>query len=393
MELASRAATAIENVRLYDKLRETDRRKDEFLATLAHELRNPLAPIRNSVLILRLKGEGDADSQWAREVIERQVGHMSRLIEDLLDVSRITRNKLELRLDRVDLAAAVGDAVETSRPLLDGSGHELRLELPAEPISLHADRTRLVQVFASLLNNAAKYTERGGVIELSVRSRGDAVEVSVKDSGVGIAPEQLPHVFEMFAQFTPSIERSQGGLGIGLALVKGLVQLHKGTVEARSAGLGKGSEFVVRLPLASASTSSGGRSVLGEEADAERPLSRVLVVDDSEDIAESLGRVLSLKGHEVHLAYDGEKAFALAGSLRPDIAVLDIGLPGMNGYELARAIRKQPWGRGITLIAVTGWGQLNDRRRSSEAGFNHHLVKPVEPTTLLQLIGASSTAS
>jgi len=392
MELASRAAVAIENVRLYDRLRETDRRKDEFLATLAHELRNPLAPIRNSVLILRLKGEDDADSQWAREVIDRQVGHMSRLIDDLLDVSRITRNKLELKLDRVDLAAAVGDAVETSRPLLDGFGHELRLNMPAEPIVLQADRTRLVQVFASLLNNAAKYTERGGLIELSVRPQGESVEVMVKDSGVGIAPEQLPHVFEMFAQFTPSIERTQGGLGIGLALVRGLVGLHGGTVEARSAGLGEGSEFLVLLPVADSSTVRGGRPGAGA-AEADRPISRVLVVDDSEDIAESLGRVLSLKGHEVHLAHDGEKAFALAGSLRPDIAVLDIGLPGMNGYELARAIRKQPWGRAITLIAVTGWGQLNDRRRSSEAGFNHHLVKPVEPTTLLQLIGASPTFS
>ncbi|APW63485.1 ATP-binding protein [Paludisphaera borealis] len=393
MELAGRAAVAIENVRLYDRLRETDRRKDEFLATLAHELRNPLAPIRNAVLILRLKGSTDTDSQWAREVIERQVGHMSRLIDDLLDVSRITRNKLELRLDRVDLAAAVGDAVETSRPLLDSFGHELKLDLPTEPVVLLADRTRLVQVFASLLNNAAKYTDRGGVIALSVRLREHVVEISVKDSGIGIDPEQLPHVFEMFAQFTPSIDRTQGGLGIGLALVKGLVELHKGIVEARSAGLGAGSEFLVRLPLAASTAARGARTGPGDGSHADRPHSRVLVVDDSEDIAESLGRVLSLKGHEVHLAHDGEKAFALAGSLRPDFAVLDIGLPGMNGYELARAIRKQPWGRAITLIAVTGWGQINDRRRSSEAGFNHHLVKPVEPTTLLQLIGSPSSNS
>jgi len=390
VDLAGRAAVALDNARLYDRLRETDRRKDEFLATLAHELRNPLAPIRNSVLILRLKEGDDPDSSWAREVIERQVGHMTRLIDDLLDISRLTRNKLEPRMERIELAAAIGDAVETVRPLINEMGHELTLDLPETPVFLDADRTRLGQVFANLLSNAAKYSEQGGRITVSVlvNHRENSVAIAVKDEGIGVAVEQLPQIFDMFAQFTPSLERTQGGLGIGLALARGLVELHGGTIEAHSAGLGKGSEFVVRLPLASSSTGCGrnGETSLMETAGGVQPRTRVLVADDSVDIAESLGRVLSMSGYEVHIAHDGAQALAMAGALRPDIAVLDIGLPGMNGYDLARAIRDEPWGRSMTLIAVTGWGQLNDRRRSSRAGFDHHLVKPVEPAALLELL-------
>ena len=398
VDLARRASTAIENARLYDRLRETDRRKDEFLATLAHELRNPLAPIRNSVLILRLKEGDDPDSAWARDVIERQVGHMSRLIDDLLDVSRLTRDKLELRPERMDLAGAIGDAVETVRPLINEMGHELTLETPEDPVFLDADRTRLGQVFANLLSNAAKYSEPGGriILSASVKSRENAVVITVKDEGIGIAAEQLPRIFEMFAQFVPSLERTQGGLGIGLALARGLVELHGGTIEVHSAGLGQGTEVIVQLPLASKPAPEGDGATRPESAGGARPRARVLVVDDSEDIAESLGRVLSMRGYEAHLAHDGTQALAMAGALRPDAAVLDIGLPGMNGYDLARAIRNEPWGRSMTLIAVTGWGQLNDRSRSGRAGFDHHLVKPVEPAALIELLArpaASTTGS
>lgn len=390
VDVAGRAAVALDNARLYDRLRETDRRKDEFLATLAHELRNPLAPIRNSVLILRLKEGNDPDSAWAREVIERQVGHMTRLIDDLLDVSRLTRNKLEPRIERIELAAAIGDAVETVRPLINEFGHELTIDAPEAPVFLNADRTRLGQVFANLLSNAAKYSEQGSRIVLStvVNPRENFVSIAVKDEGIGIAAEQLPQIFDMFAQFTPSLERTQGGLGIGLALARGLVELHGGTIEAHSAGLGEGSEFIVRLPLAPSPASvgqNGGTSRTGVVGEV-RPRTRVLVADDSEDTAESLGRILSMCGHEVHIAHDGAQALTMAGALRPDIAVLDIGLPGMNGYDLARSIRNEPWGRTMTLIAVTGWGQLNDRRRSGKAGFDHHLVKPVEPSALIDLL-------
>lgn len=388
VDLARRASVAIDNARLYDRLRETDRRKDEFLATLAHELRNPLAPIRNSVLILRLKEGGDPDAAWARDVIERQVGHMTRLIDDLLDVSRLTRDKLELRSERIDVAAAIGDAVETVRPLINEMGHELTLETPEEPVYLDADRTRLGQVFANLLSNAAKYSEPGGRITLSVavKRRENLVSIAVKDEGIGVAAEQLPRIFEMFSQFVPSLERTQGGLGIGLALARGLVKLHGGNIEVHSDGLGKGTEVVVELPLASKPRSDRGDGTPSESPGAAPPRARVLVVDDSEDIAESLGRVLSMRGYEAHLAHDGTQALAMAGALRPDAAVLDIGLPGMNGYDLARAIRNEPWGRSMTLIAVTGWGQLNDRSRSGRAGFDHHLVKPVEPSTLIELL-------
>ncbi|WP_165251115.1 ATP-binding protein [Paludisphaera soli] len=385
VDLAGRAAIALENGRLYDRLREADRRKDDFLATLAHELRNPMAPIRNSVQILRKMGGADPDSQWAGEVIERQVGHLSRLIDDLLDVSRITRAKLELKAERIDLAAAVGDAVEITRPIVDREGHELRLELPAEPLPIHGDRTRLAQVVANLLDNASKFSERGARIDLRVARRGGQVEVRVEDRGAGIPPEQLPRVFEMFAQVTPILQRPKGGLGIGLALVKGIVELHGGSVEARSAGPGRGSEFVVRLPLAR-DEGQGGETGAEAEAAGDRSKPRVLIVDDGEDVAATLGRVLTLEGCEVHLARDGVGALAMAGALRPDYAVLDIGLPGMDGYQVARAIRDQPWGRDLTLIAVTGWGRNNDRNRSREAGFDHHLVKPVDPSALARLI-------
>ncbi|OJW19831.1 MAG: hypothetical protein BGO49_14030 [Planctomycetales bacterium 71-10] len=387
VDLGARAAVALENARLYDRLREADRRKDDFLATLAHELRNPMAPISNAVSILRFKGSADPDSRWAHDVIDRQVSHLVRLVDDLLDVSRITRDKLELRPDRMDLALAVADAVEIARPAVDAREQDLRIDIAPGPIPMVADRTRLAQAIANLLDNASKFSDRGAAIDLHVAREGDRADVRVTDRGAGIAADQLPRVFDMFAQFAPVLERSQGGLGIGLALARGLVELHGGTIEAMSPGPGRGSTFVVRLPLdagvADARPSPATQPQPGVD---ETARARVLVVDDSEDIAESLGRLLSLHGCEVHLAFDGETAFRMAGSIRPDFAVLDIGLPGMNGYQVAEAIRNEPWGRDIILIAVTGWGRANDRRRSAEAGFDHHLVKPVEASALAEII-------
>jgi len=391
VDVAGRAATALENGRLYDQLREADRRKDDFLATLAHELRNPMAPIRNSVQILRMKKSGDPDSRWAVEVIERQVAHMVRLVQDLVDVSRITRDKLALQVDRIDLAAAIADAVETTRPILDGQGQRLRLDLPEGPLPVKGDRTRLAQVVANLLDNASKFSARESRIDLGVARVGGLLEVRVRDEGIGIPASQLPHVFDRVAHATPILQRPHGGLGIGLALVKGLVELHEGTVEARSDGPDLGSEFVVRIPAApdgpAATGDDGPRpSREARPAPAVDGGRKVLIVDDSEDVAASLGRLLALEGFDVHLAHDGPSGLAMAAALRPDYAVLDIGMPGMDGYELARAIRCESWGGGIKLIAVTGWGRSNDRRRSAEAGFDHHLVKPVQPDAIVELI-------
>jgi PAS domain S-box-containing protein len=393
-DLGARAAVALENARLYDRLRDADRRKDDFLATLAHELRNPMAPISNAVSILRFKGAADPDARWAHDVIDRQVSHLARLVDDLLDVSRINRGKLELRPDPMDLVPAVEDAVEIVRPAADARGQALRIDLPAGPIPMIADRTRLTQMIANLLDNASKFSDRGAAVDLHVASDGDRVEIRVVDQGAGIPADQLPRVFEMFAQFTPILERAQGGLGIGLALARGIVQLHGGTIEALSAGPGLGSTFIARLPLGSADPKARASSPPAEPREADgHDRRRVLIVDDNEDIAESLGRLLSLHGCEVSLAYDGPSAFRMADSLRPDFAFLDIGLPGMNGYEVAEAIRNEPWGGAVVLIAVTGWGRANDRRRSAAAGFDHHLVKPVEAAALAQIITDATSNS
>jgi PAS domain S-box-containing protein len=386
VQLALIASVAIENARLYEELRQGDRRKDEFLATLAHELRNPLAPLRNSLQIMRLAGDDPAAVEQARTVMERQLRQLVRLIDDLLDVSRITRDKLKLRKERAELALVVRNAVEISRPLLEAAGHELTVTLPDEPIPVDADVTRLAQVFSNLLNNAAKYTDPGGRVWLTVGREGGDALVTVKDTGVGIPAEHLPHVFEMFAQVDRSLERSQGGLGLGLTIVRRLVEMHGGMVEAHSEGPGKGSTFVVRLPV------SGGRPAerqspagAGEGKAAGRRC-KVLVVDDDEDTAASLGTMLRMMGHDVRTAHDGAEAVDAAGSYRPDLVLLDIGLPKLNGYEAARRIREQPWGKGMKLIALTGWGQEEDRRRAKEAGFDQHVVKPVEPAALEQLL-------
>ena len=373
-------------------LKESDRRKDEFLAILAHELRNPLAPIRNSLHILRAQGPPVPQLQWATDVIDRQVNQMSRLVDDLLDVSRITRGKIQLHRERVELAAVVNSALEASRPLIEREGHELTVTMPPEPIHLDADLTRLSQVFLNLLNNAAKYTERGGRIELTVEREGDQVLVRVKDTGIGIPPEMLPHVFDMFTQVDRSLERSEGGLGIGLTLVQRLVEAHGGAVEARSEGPGKGSEFVVRLPIA-----REGNGALGPRTDgatvhraADTPR-RVLVVDDNLDSAETLEMLLGNLGHEVRTAHDGLEGVGVAAAFQPDVVLLDIGLPKLNGYDAARRIRALR-GDGVVLIAVTGWGQDEDRRRSREAGFDHHLTKPVNLGALQKLLNASRSS-
>jgi CheY-like chemotaxis protein len=353
---------------------------------LAHELRNPLAPLRNAVELLR-RADGDAAlMEKARSMMERQVGQMVRLVDDLLDISRISRGKIQLRKERVELAAVVRSAVEAARPLVEAQAHELTVTLPPQPIYLDADPTRLAQVFSNLLTNAAKYTEKGGHVWLTAERQGGEVVASVRDTGIGIAADYLPHVFEMFSQAAPALERSQGGLGVGLALVRGLVELHGGTIEARSSGPGLGSEFIVRLPVVerlfqAAQEPSGD----GQERRAV-PKCRILVVDDNRDATDSLAVMLRLAGHDTHTAYDGLEGLQAAAAFRPDVVLLDIGLPKMSGYEAARRIREQPWGKGMALIAVTGWGQDEDRRRALEAGFDHHLTKPVEASALEKLL-------
>jgi PAS domain S-box-containing protein len=371
-------------------LKEADRRKDEFLATLAHELRNPLAPIRNAVQILKAKGSPDPELQWGREVIDRQVQVMARLLEDLLDVSRISRNRLNLRKERVELVTVVEAALETSRPVIEAGSHELTVTLPPEPIHLEADPLRLAQVFANLLNNAAKYTEEGGRIQLRAERQGSDVIVSVKDNGIGIIAEMLPRIFDIFAQSPRALLRSPGGLGIGLSLVKGLVELHGGSIEARSEGADRGSEFVVRLPVAVATPLPAAAPPKEDEEPKPATKCRILIVDDNQDSADSLAMLLKIKGYEVATAYDGEQAVEAAGTLRPDVVLLDIGMPKLNGYDACWRIRQQPWGQGMFLIALTGWGQEEDRRRTEEAGFNEHMVKPVDPAALMKLLASLS---
>jgi signal transduction histidine kinase len=363
--------------------REEMRRKDEFLATLAHELRNPLAPIRNGLQILQIAGNDRAAQERARAIVERQVAQMVRLIDDLLDLSRINRGKVELRKERVDVAVVVQNALETSRPILEQRGHELRVDLPPEPLFVEADVTRLSQVFSNLLNNAAKYTEPGGRIALTVERRGGEAAVGVRDNGVGIPAHMLLQIFDMFTQVDRSLERSQGGLGIGLSIVKHLVEMHGGTIEARSQGHKLGSEFVVRLPAAKPLDRKAPQDDAGQHEPAlPRTHLRVLVADDNADSASSLALMLEILGHEVRTAQDGQEAVEAAEAFRPDVILLDIGMPRMNGYDACRRLREQPWGAGVFIAALTGWGQDEDKRRSREAGFDRHIVKPVEPAAL-----------
>jgi signal transduction histidine kinase/ActR/RegA family two-component response regulator len=368
-----------------EALRDADRRKDEFLATLAHELRNPLAPVRNAVEFLRAKGTAASELRWAHDVIDRQVLTMARLLDDLLDVSRIALDKPELRRGLVELAEVIDAAVETSLPLVGQAHQELTVTLPPDPIHLEADPVRLAQVFGNLLNNAAKYTDVGGKISLAAEQDGNEVRVTVSDTGIGIAPELLPHIFEIFSQAKSPTGRSQGGLGIGLSLVKGLVELHGGSVTAHSDGPGRGSTFTVRLPVARRVPADAAQAGESNAAGPSRHR-RVLVVDDHRDSAESLAMLLTAMGHEVEKAYDGQQAIDMASTLRPDLLLLDIGMPQMDGYEACRRIKSEPWGEKMCVVALTGWGQEEDRRKSQAAGFDHHLVKPVEMGQLAQLI-------
>ncbi|OWK35303.1 Chemotaxis protein methyltransferase CheR [Fimbriiglobus ruber] len=381
--LTRSAGVAVERRRDEEALKEADRRKDEFLATLAHELRNPLAPMRNALQVMQLAGGDGAAVGRAREMMERQMRHMVRLVDDLLDVSRITKDKLDLRKQRVDLAAVVRTAVETSRPLIEAAGHELTITLPPQPVFVDGDPVRLAQVFSNLLNNAAKYTDRGGKIWLAAERLGSDAVVSVRDTGLGIPRDMLGKVFELFTQVDRTLEKAQGGLGIGLTLVRRLTEMHGGGVEAHSEGVGKGSEFIVRLPAIFVPPSRDERATEERTPSSRR---RLLVVDDNRDSAVSLGMMLELMGNEVRTAHDGLEAVQAAEVFRPDVILLDIGLPRLNGYEAARRIKGQPWGEDIVLIALTGWGQEEDKRRSKEAGFNFHMVKPVEPAALEKVL-------
>jgi PAS domain S-box-containing protein len=359
-----------------DELAEVNRRKSEFLAMLAHELRNPLAPIRNSITLLQLKGPPDPELAAARSVIERQVGQMSRLLDDLLDVNRLGRHRLELSRERVTLAAVVERAVETARPAVAHGQHQLEVELPAREIVLEADPIRLAQVFANLLTNASKYTDPGGRIALKSVREGSDVVVSVEDNGIGIEPEVLPRLFQMFAQVPMALERAQGGVGIGLWLAKGLVELHGGSLSARSDGLGKGSVFTVRLPVVLGASVPSIRTPMPVTPGSVSR--RILIADDLPDNGDTLAAMLRAIGHEVHVVYDGESAVRAAAELGPEVVLLDIGMPGLNGYEACRRIRAEPWGRAMYLIAQTGWGQEEDRLRSKAAGFDRHMLKPVD---------------
>jgi PAS domain S-box-containing protein len=374
--------------RAEEALREADRRKDEFIALLAHELRNPLVPIRNGLQVLRLAG-GDANAvAQARSMMERQLGHMVRLIDDLLDTARLSQNKMELRRSRVLLTDVVSSALETARPAIEAAGHELLLSLPPEPVHLDADLTRLAQVFSNLLSNSAKYTERGGRIWLAAERRGGEAVVSVRDTGIGIPADALPRIFDMFAQVDRSAERSTGGLGIGLALVKGLVEMHGGTVTAESGGQGRGSTFTVKLPVLESEPEPLAPGASDDEQPAGGPKRRILVVDDNRDSATSMAMMLRLLGDEVRTAHDGVEAVEVAEAFRPQVILMDVGMPRLNGYEATRRIREQPWGRGITVIALTGWAQDADKARSQEAGCNSHLVKPVGLEELRQVLAA-----
>jgi signal transduction histidine kinase/ActR/RegA family two-component response regulator len=366
-------------------LKEANRRKDEFLAILAHELRNPLAPIRNALNVMKLAGPDLAAASGMAEMLERQVDHMVRLVDDLFEVSRITRGKIELRIERTDLSAVIRQAVETSRPLIDALGQKLEVDVPSEPLWVAGDPIRLAQVFANLLNNASKFSDERGVILLTVRRRADTVEVSVRDFGAGISREMLPRVFDMFMQGRRRAPRNLGGLGIGLTLAKSLVGSHGGDVEARSEGPGHGSEFLVRLPL-EVVTAPDDAPPSRARPGAALPPQRILVVDDNRDSADSAAVLLKLLGAQVHLSYDGPAALAAIDSFRPDVVLMDIGLPGMDGYEVARRIRQRPELDHLTLIAITGWGQAEDRLRSQAAGFQHHLVKPADPSALQALL-------
>jgi two-component system CheB/CheR fusion protein len=378
---------------LYAEVKEADRRKDEFLAMLAHELRNPLAPIRSGLDLLEMEGVDAETSAWARSMMKQQVQHLVRLVDDLLDVSRIMRGKVQLRKEPMTLADAINRGVETARPLIDAQRHRLGVDLPPEPVWIEADAVRMAQVVANLLNNAAKYNDKPGHIWVTAESDGDAAVVRVRDDGIGIESALLPRIFDLFTQADRSVGRSQGGLGIGLTLVRNLVEMHGGSVEAKSDGPGRGSEFIVRLPaLAAAPALPAATPSDAKVRKLPGPRHCILVVDDNVPAARILSEIAGRWHHEVHVAFTGEAALEMAKTFHPNIILLDIGLPGLDGYEVAQRLRKQPEFSRALLVAVTGYGQEEDRRRSREAGFNHHLVKPITPEALHSLLSVPAIA-
>jgi signal transduction histidine kinase len=371
-----------------ERLQAANRRKDEFLATLAHELRNPLAPVRNAIHFMKLRGPATPDVQWATDVIDRQVGAMGRLIDDLMDVSRIDQGRIVLQPQLVALEDVLADAVETLQPLIDGAGHKLTVLHPPGRLAVHADRARLAQAFMNILSNAAKYTDPGGQIEVRVVADGGMALVSFRDGGIGIAPHRLEQVFEMFSQEEPAIARARGGLGIGLSITRKLVELHGGTIVASSEGAGKGSLFTVRLPVAAALLEAARAQEQGPVAVAAAGGLRILVADDNHDAAETLSMLLEQLGHTVQRVHDGAAAVQACATFDPQVLLLDIGMPGLNGYDTCKAIRAQPGGERRTVVAVTGWGQAQDVASAREAGFDHHLVKPADLQALMGLLGA-----
>jgi signal transduction histidine kinase/ActR/RegA family two-component response regulator len=380
-------------------LHDADRRKDEFLAMLAHELRNPLAPIRQAVRIARSGASSEAQRRWSHGIIERQVQLMSLLLDDMLDVSRIGRGTLLLRKSREFLATVMETAIETTRPHIEAKRHRLEVALPEEPVALDIDPLRIAQVIGNLLTNSAKYTEPGGLIRLTAVVEADEVVIRIADNGIGLTPEQAAQVFELYSQVPAAIEKSEGGLGLGLALSRGLIELHGGRIEASSPGPGHGTEVTVRLPRHGASAQAGASDPTPEApvlARSSRPaVRRILIADDNADAADSLAELLRLEGHEVHVAYDGEQALSIFSEIDPDAALLDVGMPRLSGLEVALAIRGRSSGQRATLIAVTGWGQERDRRTALESGFDYHLIKPMQPEDIQALIdeGRSRAAS
>lgn len=389
---ARHAADLIERFRFEQALKEADRRKDEFLATLAHELRNPLAPISNGLQLIRLSKNDPNALNNATAIMERQVHQMVRLVDDLLDVARISSNKLELRRERVSLAEIVNSAIETSRPLIEKASQQLQVSLAEEPVTLNADPVRLAQAFSNLLNNAAKYSQPGSRISLTAAQQDGELIVKIRDMGIGIDSDKLQRIFEMFVQVEPSRERADGGLGIGLTLVQRLIEMHGGSIQAHSDGAGQGSEFVIRLPVADPTpVDTPGRQ--NERPAPAKVRQRILVVDDNVDAVESMAMALKLLGHEVATAHDGAEAIQAANLFQPDLVFLDLGMPKLNGYETARQIRQQPWGQQMVLVALTGWGQEEDRRRTLEAGFNCHVVKPIDFLRLEQLVADAANGN
>jgi len=389
LERANRSlqSEVAERARAEQALKEADRHKDEFLAMLAHELRNPLAPILSAVQLMRLKPMPDPQLSRSRDVIERQLSHLTRLVDDLLDVARITRGRINLSPEPIELGTLIARAVEIVQPLIQERGHQFTSEIPDGTLRVNADPLRLTQALGNVLGNAAKYTERGGRITLTVCRQGTDVEIRMRDNGIGIPAEVLPRIFDLFAQLDRRSDHPHSGLGIGLALVRRLLQMHDGSISAYSEGTGRGSEFVIRLPLLLETTqSANSRPSSARTGDAAPVRRRILVADDNADALETLATVLELGGHEVFSAVNGSLALESAERHQPEVALLDIGMPLLDGYEVARRIRAQAWGKRITLVALTGWGQDSDRRRSQEAGFDSHLVKPLDLEKLSQLL-------